>query len=72
MPPDPPRRRFALPWSVVSIPAGWRVDDVTGMALAYVYRDDGPENVNSRKVTRDEARRIAVGIARIPERKGRG
>jgi hypothetical protein len=71
MPPDPLRRRFPPPWSVVSSPVGWRVEDATGMALAYVYGDDTPESVNSRKLTRDEARRTAAGIARIPEQQGR-
>jgi hypothetical protein len=70
--PDPPRRRFPAPWRAVSTPGGWRVEDATGMALAYVYGDDAPEGVNQRKLTRDEARRIAAGIARIPERQGRG
>ena len=71
MPPDTTTRRFPVPWRVASIPAGWRVDDATGMPLAYVYGDDKPESVNERKLTRDEARRIAAGIARIPERQGR-
>jgi hypothetical protein len=37
------------------------------MRLACVYGADTPEGVNQRKLTRDEARRIA----RIPERQGR-
>jgi hypothetical protein len=65
-----PRRRFPPPWSVVGIPGDWRVEDATGMALAYAYGDDRPESVDERKVTRDDARRIAAEIARIPERRG--
>jgi hypothetical protein len=41
------------------------------MSLVYVYGDDTPEGVNQRELTRDEARRIAAGIARMPERQGR-
>jgi hypothetical protein len=72
MPPDPKPRRFPAPWRAVSTPGGWCVEDATGMRLAYVYGDDTPEGVNQRKLTRDEARRIAAGIARIPERHGDG
>jgi hypothetical protein len=75
MPPDTPSRRFPVPWRVVSIPgrlACWRVEDATGMALAYVYGDDARGSVNGRELTRNGARRVAVGIARIPERQGRG
>ncbi len=43
------------------------MEDATGMTLAYVYGDDTPESVNKHKLTRDEARRIAAGIARIPD-----
>jgi hypothetical protein len=51
MPPDTTTRRFPAPWRVASIPAGWRVDDTTGMPLAYIYGDDKPESVNERKLS---------------------
>jgi hypothetical protein len=47
------------------------VEDATAMRLAHACGDDTPEGVNERKLTRDGARRIAAGIARIPERQGR-
>ena len=59
-------RRFPPPWSVVSIPGGWRVDDADGTRLAYVYGRDGP-GASSTSLSLDEARRIAVNIARLPE-----
>jgi hypothetical protein len=63
-------RRFPAPWTVASIPGGWRVDDAAGMALAYVYgRDD--LGASSTNLSFDEARRIAGGIARLPELLGK-
>jgi len=60
-------RRFPPPWTVMRISGGWRIDDATGRPLAYVYgRDDGG-GVASNHLTTDEARRIAVNIARLPD-----
>jgi hypothetical protein len=38
------------------------------MLLANTCGDDAQESANERKLTGDEARRIAAGIAQIPER----
>jgi hypothetical protein len=54
--PEPPRR-FPPPWHADPMPGGYVVRDANGQALAYLY---------SREKT-DEARRIAVNIARLPE-----
>jgi hypothetical protein len=63
----PSKRRFPPPWAVVRTPGGWRVDDGTGRPVAYVYgRDDAP-GANDQAMTVDEARRIAVQIARLPK-----
>jgi hypothetical protein len=62
-----PPRRFPAPWTVTRIPGGWRVDDGAGRALAYVYGNDQPRGVNDQRLTLDEARRIAAGIARLPD-----
>lgn len=49
------------------IPGGWRVDDAGGQAVAYVYGREEPRGVNDHGLTLDEARRIAVNIARLPD-----
>ena len=43
------------------------VVDATGRAVCYLYGEDGPQGVNSDKLTVDEVRRLAFGIARLPE-----
>ena len=39
------RDRFAAPWAVEEIPAGFRVVDKSGTALAYVYTQIGRAHV---------------------------
>jgi len=61
-------RRFPPPWSVEEQDACFVVRDANGQALAYVYCEDEPGRRSAAKLlTRDEARRIAVNIARLPE-----
>jgi hypothetical protein len=59
-------RRFPSPWTVQSIPGGWTVDDANGQRLVCVYgRDDA--GLPAGYLSVDEARRIAVNIAMLPE-----
>jgi hypothetical protein len=46
---------------------GYVVRDANGQALAYLYSRDNPtEALQAKMLTKDEARRIAVNIARPP------
>ena len=64
----PSPRRFPPPWSVEELDACFVVKDSTGQKLAYVYYEDEPGRRSAAKLlTKDEARRIAVNIAKLPE-----
>jgi hypothetical protein len=66
-------RRFPPPWRVDRIPGGLVVRDANGQALAYLFsREDEAEALQAKELTMDEARRIAVNIARLPELLGKG
>jgi K+/H+ antiporter YhaU regulatory subunit KhtT len=61
-------RRFPSPWRADKIAGGYVVRDADGQAIAYVYsRDDATEALQAKMLTKDEARRVAVNIARLPE-----
>ena len=63
-----PARRFPSPWSVEEQAACFVVHDSSGQALAYVYFEDEPGRRSAAKLLeRDEARRIAANIAKLPE-----
>jgi hypothetical protein len=61
-------RRFPPPWSVEELDACFVVRDHNGQQLAYVYFEEEPGRRSAAKLlTKDEARRIAVNIARLPQ-----
>lgn len=62
-------RRFPAPWRVVEVSdEGLAVEDANGFQLTYLYFEDDPgRRFQTGRLTRDEARRIAAGGARLPE-----
>jgi hypothetical protein len=61
--------RFPPPWSVEELnDACFAVRDHNGQQLAYLYFEDEPGLRSAAKLlTKDEARRIAANIAKLPE-----
>jgi hypothetical protein len=63
-----PARRFPPPWTAEEQPACFVVGDANGQALAYVYFADKPGRRSAAKLlSKDEARRIAANVAKLPE-----
>ena len=61
-------RRFPPPWTVEELDACFVVRDSNGQQLTYVYFEDEPGRQSAAKLLeRDEARRIVVNIAKLPE-----
>jgi hypothetical protein len=61
-------RRFPPPWSVEEQAACFIVRDHNGQALAYVYFEEEPgRQLAAKLLSKDEARRIAVNMAKLPQ-----
>ena len=61
-------RRFPPPLRAEPIPGGYVVRGGNGQALTYLYSRDNPTDaLQAKMLTKDEARRIAINIARLPE-----
>ena len=66
-------RRFPPPWRADKIPGGYVVRDANGQAITHVYsRPTLVGAMQAKVLTKDEARRIAINIARLPELLGKG
>jgi hypothetical protein len=69
--PDGHLRRFLAPWVMVEEEQCFRVKDANGFSVCSVpHREDlhqRPYQYAEQFLTRDEARRIAKAISRLPE-----
>jgi hypothetical protein len=65
-------RRFPAPWRADKKAGGYVVRDANGQAIAYCTRATiRTEALQAKMLTKDEARRIAINIARLPELLGK-
>ncbi|MGO9685420.1 MAG: hypothetical protein ACLPTZ_23080 [Beijerinckiaceae bacterium] len=62
-------RRFPPPWTIDEAnSACFIVRDSTGQALGYFYFEDEPgRRFAAKLLTKDEARRLAVNFAKLPD-----
>ena len=61
-------KRFPPPWKIEPLDGGgFKIVDLYGQSLAYVYGHFDPRDAETAKgLTLDEARRIASNIAKLP------
>jgi hypothetical protein len=63
-----PKRRFPPPWTVEDIGGCFVVKASNNRPLVFIYYGEGVARRSlARLLTRNAARRIAVGIAKLPE-----
>jgi hypothetical protein len=56
------------PWAVLELEAGFVVIDGDGQKIAFIYYEDEPNRrLAAKLLTKDEARRIAANVAKLPD-----
>jgi hypothetical protein len=62
------RRRFPRPWTIRELSEAFVIEDANGVAVAYSYFVDHKAlgTAAAGRLNRDEARRIAANIAKLP------
>jgi hypothetical protein len=56
------------PWSIEDTGAAFVVEDGSGQKLGYFYYEEEPGRRSAAKLlSKDEARRIAANVAKLPE-----
>jgi hypothetical protein len=59
-------RRFSPPWSVDEATESFCIRDANGQSYVY-YENEPGRRTAAGLLTRDEARRIAINVAKLPE-----
>jgi hypothetical protein len=55
------------PWKVIEHDESYEVQDAVGLPLAFVYfENEATRQSSMRRLSKDEARRVAAQIARLP------
>lgn len=63
-----PVRRFPAPWQAVELEDAFQIEDANGFPVAHVYFADATQQrAGSDRMSRSEARRMAIRIAALPE-----
>ncbi len=61
-------RRLPAPWTLTEKGEAFSVADANGQVLAWIYFEDEETRRSSMgRLTKDEARRVAANIAKLPE-----
>ena len=65
---EPPAHHFPAPWQAVEFEDAYCIQDANGFPVAYVYfADYAQQQAGIDRMSRSEARRMAVRIAALPE-----
>jgi hypothetical protein len=64
----PPAHHFPVSWQAVELEDAFCIQDANGFPVAYVYLADYvQQRAGTDRMSRSEARRMAVRIAALPE-----